>query len=107
MVLQTIKNFIYTFVTHNFSSRPLAVSYQPLILTEYRPTHYAVSVIVLQLCQRFSALAPRKFGHLVCLQGAGQRPLCFELRDSKIANEWFVMDETAVYAQIEAYKTGG
>lgn len=29
----------------------------------------------------------------------------FELRDGKIANEWFVMDETAIYAQIEAYKT--
>ena len=27
----------------------------------------------------------------------------FELRDGKIVNEWLVMDETAVYAQIAAY----
>ena len=29
----------------------------------------------------------------------------FELRDGKIVNEWLVMDETAVYAQIAAYNS--
>ena len=29
----------------------------------------------------------------------------FELRDGKIVNEWMVVDETAVYAQIAAYQT--
>ncbi len=31
----------------------------------------------------------------------------FELRDGLIANEWLVMDETAVYAQIAAYQVNG
>jgi len=29
----------------------------------------------------------------------------FELRDKKIVNEWFVIDETAIYAQIAAYQS--
>jgi predicted ester cyclase len=29
----------------------------------------------------------------------------FELRDRNIVNEWFVIDETAIYAQIAAYQT--
>jgi predicted ester cyclase len=30
----------------------------------------------------------------------------FELRDGLISNEWLVMDETAVYAQLAAYQLG-
>ena len=29
----------------------------------------------------------------------------FELREGKIVSEWFVVDETAIYAQIAAYQT--
>ena len=29
----------------------------------------------------------------------------FELRDGAIANEWLVVDDTAIYAQIAAYQT--
>ena len=42
------------------------------------------------------------FGVPVALLGISH----FELRDGRIVNEWLVMDETAVYAQIAAYQNG-